>query len=262
MKKACRIKQLFDSQKAYIAYLTAGDGGMQQTLDAALALIAGGVNMLEIGIPFSDPIADGPIIQRAASRSLSAGTTSNDVLWLIKQIRQHSDIPLVLFTYLNPILATLSSGFLTEAKNAGVDGLLLVDCPMEESQFIREQCIQHDIALITVITPSTSIARMQHIQRHAKGFIYYACRKGTTGVRNALPHDLQQKISCIKSMINLPIVAGFGISTRKMAQSVLEHADGVVVGSLFVKALEDGMQPADLTTLAQDIFSQNKSCID
>lgn len=257
MKKSCRIKQVFDNGKAFIAYLTAGDGGIQQTLDAALSLIAGGVNMLEIGIPFSDPIADGPIIQRAASRSLARGTTSKDVLWLIKQIRKQSDIPLILFTYLNPILATLSSNFLMEAKHAGIDGLLLVDCPLEESQLIREQCIQHDIALISVITPSTTLDRIQNINRHAQGFLYYACRKGTTGMRNALPYDLQQKIQQIKSMVDLPIAVGFGISTQKMAESVLAHADGVVVGSLFVKALEDGILPANLTKLAQELFHQN-----
>jgi tryptophan synthase alpha chain len=251
MKTMSRIQQLFANDKAFIAYLTAGDGGMQRTLDAALALIDGGVNMLEIGIPFSDPIADGPIIQRAATRSLAAGTTLQDVLWLIKQIRQRSDIPLILFSYFNPVLAALPSSFLNAAKHA--DGLLLVDCPLEESQFIHEQCRQNNIDLIYVITPSTTLTRIQKIAHHAEGFLYYACRKGTTGVRNALPDDFQQKIQTIKSIVHLPVVVGFGISNKEMADCVLKHADGVVVGSLFVKALEEGMHPSALAAFARNI---------
>ena len=197
MKTISRIQKLFTNDKAFIAYLTAGDGGIQHTLDAALALIEGGVNMIEIGMPFSDPIADGPIIQRAAARSLAAGTTLQDVLWLTKQIRQRSDIPLILFSYFNPILYALESSFLSDAKNAGIDGLLLVDCPLEESQLVREQCMQHDIDLIYVITPATTLTRIQNINQYAQGFLYYACRKGTTGVRNALPDDFKQKIQSI-----------------------------------------------------------------
>ena len=255
-----RIQQLFANDKAFAAYLTAGDGGIQRTLDAALALIDGGVNMLEIGIPFSDPVADGPVIQRAAARSLGNGTTLQEILWLVKEIRKrHHHIPLILFSYLNPILAALQFDFLSIAKNAGVDGLLLVDCPLEESQFIRDQCDQHDIALIYVITPATSLTRMQKINGNAQGFLYYACRKGTTGVRNALPDDFQQKIQAIKSMVNLPVIVGFGMSNPEMVHSVLEHADGVVVGSLFVKMLEEGVQPSILTACAQHIYPRSSS---
>jgi tryptophan synthase alpha chain len=247
------IERLFANNKAFIAYLTAGDGGIQRTLDAALALIEGGVNMLEIGMPFSDPVADGPIIQRAASRSLAAGTTLQDILWLTKEIRKHSDIPLILFSYFNPILSALQSNFLNDAKNAGIDGLLLVDCPLEESQTVHQKCMQNEIALIYVITPSTALDRVKRIDQYAQRFLYYACRKGTTGVRNALPDDFQQKIELIKAIAHLSVVVGFGISNQEMADCVLEHADGVVVGSLFVKALEDGGSPSILSTLARDI---------
>src|ERR1700733_11018162 len=169
MKTISRIQQLFVDNKAFIAYLTAGDGGIQRTLDAAIALIEGGVNMLEIGMPFSDPVADGPIIQRAATRSLAAGTTLQDVLWLTTEIRKRSDIPLILFSYFNPILSTLQSDFLGNAKNAGIDGLLLVDCPLEESQVVRQQCMQNGISLIYVITPSTTLERMKKIDPYAQG---------------------------------------------------------------------------------------------
>lgn len=248
-----RIERLFANDKAFIAYLTAGDGGIQCTLDAAIALIKGGVNMLEIGMPFSDPVADGPIIQRAATRSLAAGTTLQDVLWLTTEIRKRSDIPLILFSYFNPILSALQSDFMSKAKYAGIDGILLVDCPLEESAVVHQQCIQNGISLIYVITPSTTLERMKRIDQYAQGFLYYACRKGTTGMRNTLPEDFQQKIESIKSAVHLPVVVGFGISNQEMANSVLERADGVVVGSLFVKALEEGASPSILSSLARDI---------
>lgn len=254
-----RIKQLFAKQQAYIAYLTAGDGGIKHTLAAALALIEGGVNLLEIGVPFSDPIADGPVIQQAAARALSVGTTLTEVLWLIRAIRKHSDIPIILFSYLNPILAALPSQFLNAAKQAGVDGLLLVDCPLEESASMQQACEQQTLDLIYVITPATSVARLQFIERQAQGFLYYACRKGTTGVREGLPDDFEQKMKLIKSTVQLPVVVGFGISNHRMATAVLQHADGVVIGSLFVKALAEGMPPAHLTTLARTIYCGDSS---
>lgn len=256
MERISRIKNVFMHDQARIAYLTAGDGGIERTLNAALALIEGGVNMLEIGIPFSDPVADGPIIQRASARSLAQGTTLKDVLFLIHAIRERSNIPLVLFSYLNPILAALPFGFLKQAKIAGIDALLLVDCPLEESEPIYEQCIQQDLSLIYIITPNTSITRMHKINHYARGFLYYACRKGTTGLSNALPDDFAEKIQTIKSNIALPVVVGFGISNQEMAAQVLEHADGVVVGSLFVKALEENIHPSELATIARKIFAQ------
>jgi tryptophan synthase alpha chain len=258
MESISRIQQLFINDKAFIAYLTAGDGGIQRTLDAALAMIKGGVNMLEIGMPFSDPIADGPIIQRAAARSLAVGTTLQDVLWLTRQIRQRSDIPLILFSYFNPILSALQSNFLSNAKNAGIDGLLLVDCPLEESQLVRQQCMQNYIALIHIITSTTPLTRIRKIDHYAQGFLYYACRKGTTGVRDVLPDDFQQKIQSIKSVVHLPVVVGFGISNQDMVDCVLEHADGVVVGSFFMKALEDGAHPSVLSTLVQNIYLRSQ----
>lgn len=255
MKKTIsRIEHLFSEGKANIAYLTAGDGGMQRTLDAALALIESGINMLEIGIPFSDPIADGPVIQRATIRSIAAHTTIDKILKLAQKIRQHSNIPLILFSYLNPILAALKSNFFSNAKQSGIDALLLVDCPLEESELIQAECKKNNIDLIYVITPSTSIDRIKSIDAHAQGFLYYACRKGTTGTRNGFPEDFQQKLQTIKSLVHLPVVVGFGISNREMLQQVLAHADGVVVGSLFVKALEDGMSPLELSTLAKTII--------
>lgn len=247
------IQNLFEKHKAFVGYLTAGDGGIKRTLDAALALIEGGVNMLEIGVPFSDPIADGPVIQRAAARSLALGTTLADILWLVRAIRQHSTIPLVLFTYFNPILLALRGDFFQQAKEAGIDGILVVDCPLEESHSFRAECLAYQMAPIYVIAPTTSIERIQTIDKVGQGFLYYACRKGTTGVQTELPEDFSHKIRLIKANTHLPVITGFGISTQAMAQKVLVEADGVVVGSLFVKGLEEGMSLRALAELADRI---------
>jgi tryptophan synthase alpha chain len=237
----------------FVAYLTAGDGGIQRTLEAAKALIASGVSLLEIGMPFSDPVADGSVIQRAAMRALVSGTTLREVFWLVEQIRKFSDVPLVLFSYLNPLLSALESTFFADAKRAGLDGVLLVDCPLEESVTYRQKCLENGLAYIHVIAPSTPLFRLRHIDQQASGFLYYACRKGTTGVRSSLPDDFSETMQRIKSCVQQPVVAGFGISTRDAVSQVLHQADGVVVGSLFVKALEDGLSTDGLYELARKL---------
>lgn len=252
-----RIVRIFQKGPAFVAYLTAGDGGIQRTFDAAMALIAGGVNILEIGVPFSDPVADGPVIQRAAARALERNTTLDDILKLIKQLREHTEIPLILFSYLNPILNAIKKDFFAKAKSAGLDGVLLVDCPYEEAIEIHQQCTENKLAPIYVVTPTTSVERLKHIDHHASGFLYYACRKGTTGVRNAMPDDFADKLCEIKSLVEHPVVVGFGISNKEMSAEVLQHADGFVVGSLFVKALEDGVSLTDLTKIAQSLVPEN-----
>ena len=209
--------------------------------------------MLEIGMPFSDPIADGPVIQRASTRALERGTTLQDVLWLTQKIREKSNIPIILFSYLNPLLNLLNTTFFKDAKDAGIDGILLVDCPLELSQDIHQQCIENKIAPIYIIATTTPEARIQQISKRGKGFLYYACRKGTTGVRDGLPADFAEKLAEIKKLTSLPIAVGFGISNRETAKQVLQHAEGVIVGSLFVRAVEDGMNSSALTDLAKSI---------
>jgi tryptophan synthase alpha chain len=253
MNGITHIEQHFKKGKQFVAYLTAGDGGMDQTLKAALALIKGGVTLLELGVPFSDPTADGPVIQRAAARALEAGTTLKDVLWLATEIRKHSDIPLILFSYLNPLLQIVEKGFFEKAKLAGIDGALIVDCPIEESGAIHHALIAHDIAPIYVVTPTTPVSRIQKIDQYGKGFLYYACRKGTTGIKTSLPDDFADKAALIKSHTTLPVIAGFGIANRADAEQVLQYVDGVVIGSLFVKALEDGVSMDELSKLAANL---------
>lgn len=225
-----RISKAFANKDAFVGYLTAGDAGKKEFL----ALLNMGVNVLEIGIPFSDPVADGPVIQKAMERALHAGTTPQKVLHLVRELRKETEAPLILFTYLNPIQRDLK-GFLSQAKQAGADGILIVDLPVEEAAEYRQICTAVGLEPIFVIAPSTPPERIALIHQAAKGFLYYACRKGTTGARAGLPIDLAEKIAQIRAKSDLPIAVGFGISNRETAQAILKLADGFVVGSHFVE---------------------------
>lgn len=254
MRNKDKIGEVFEKQRpVFIAYLTAGHGGMNHSLDAALALIKGGVDILEIGIPFSDPIADGPVIQKAMEQSLKQGTNLFDALALVKRIREKSDIPIVLFSYLNPILQANKKGFLKKAKQIGIDGVLIVDLPLEENNNLVAKCKNAGIKMISIIAPSTPIARIHQIVDCAEGFIYYICRNGITGVKKILPKELPLKIKQIKRASKLPVVVGFGISTKTMAKEITKYADGFVVGSFFVNAIENRISPGELSLLAKQI---------
>lgn len=225
-----RISKAFAEKQAFVGYLTAGDAGKKEFLD----LVQMGVNVLEIGIPFSDPVADGPVIQKAMERALKQGMTPEKVLHLVRELRKETEVAMILFTYFNPIQRDLK-GFLKRAKEAGADGILIVDLPIEEGDTYRMFCKETDLEPIFVIAPSTPPERIGQIGQMAKGFLYYACRKGTTGVRNELPEDLGEKVAQIREKTDLPIAVGFGISSRVMADAVLKLADGFVIGTHFVE---------------------------
>lgn len=248
-----RITALFKNNPAFVAYLTAGDGGISRSHEAALALIKGGVNLLEIGIPFSDPVADGPVIQQASERALQQKTSLDDVLILVKSIRQSSDVPIILFSYYNPILQGMQRSFLKAAKAAGADACLVVDLPLEESDVYYNACIEAELDPIYIVSASTSKQRINAINNKAKGMLYYACRKGVTGVKSDLPDSFPDQLAAIRSVTTLPVIAGFGIANRDMAQQVMQHADGFVVGSYFVNAIAQGLNADQLTALAESI---------
>jgi tryptophan synthase alpha chain len=231
--------------KTFIAYITLGDGGLDYSLESALALADGGVDILEIGLPFSDPVADGPVIQQAMQRSLSQDTKTEDLISFLKAFRQKSKIPVVVFSYYNPILAA-GKDFLASAKSAGANGILLVDLPFELMP-------ESDLDPIFVVSTSTPQERVRQIAKKAKGFIYYACQKGTTGMRGSLPPRFNHDVARIKQESSLPVVAGFGIGNRKTAEEAIAVADGFVVGSYFVEAMGRKVTPETLTHLAQEI---------
>lgn len=246
-----RITQLFEKYKAYIGYLTAGDGGLDYSLEAYCGLIEGGVNMLEIGIPFSDPVADGPVIQSAMQRALVKDIDINDALYLTQRLRKISNIPCILFSYFNPILQYPS--FYQDASSAGADGILIVDLPIEEAHYHQQQCLAYNLVPIYLITPSTSLERIKKISRLGRGFFYYVCRKGTTGVRNGLPEDLATTIQTIKKITDIPVVVGFGVSDKKSTEEICAIADGVVVGSYFVSLCEQGLSREQIKNAAKSI---------
>lgn len=227
-----RIAKAFE-KKIVIGYLTAGDA----TKEDFLTLVRGGIGLLEVGIPFSDPVADGPTIQKAMHRSLNKKTSPADVLQMVAQLRKETDVPIILFTYLNPIHKDLK-GFLEQAKIAGADGILIVDLPIEEGSEYLNLCREIGLDPIFVIAPSTPVERIAAICRAGSGFLYYACRKGTTGVRDELPEDYSEKIAAIRKYTDLPIAVGFGIADQKSVKRALKEADGAVIGSYFVQAIE------------------------
>lgn len=247
-----RIQEVFSKKQAYIGYLTAGYSGVNTFADACLALVEGGVDILEIGIPFTDPIADGPIIQKAMNHALAQGITPKTALDLVHEVRSRTSVPIVLFTYYNPIYVG-GKEFLREAKQAGCDGILVVDLPVEEADPLLEMTHEMDLDPIFVATPSTAESRITTIGEKSRGFVYYACRKGTTGIRDGFPEDFSSKVQNIKKKVKQPVVAGFGIANSKIASEVIQHADGFVVGSAFVKVLEEKASLSEVQKLAKKI---------
>lgn len=248
------IQNTFTKQRNnFISYITAADGGLDYTLDVAKALIDNGVDLLEIGVPFTDPIADGPVIQQAMQRALTNNISLFDILDLCRAIKKYASIPIVLFSYYNPIYALRNQQFYQQASAAGVDGLLIVDLPLNEAHVHHQHCIQANLTPIYVITPNTELSRLKAIDQHSHGFLYYACRKGTTGIKNQLPDDFPERMAFIKENVNNPVIAGFGISNATDARTVLEYADGFVVGSYFVKAIAEGATAAQVGQLAKQL---------
>lgn len=240
-----RIDQCFaalrsKNEKAFIAYISAGDPSLAATVDLALALAEAGTDLIELGVPFSDPLADGLVNQLAAQRALEAGSTVAGVLDCVGKIRRRSQIPIVLYTYLNPILQFGFDRFHREADKAGVDGLLLLDLPPEEDQ--PSEGPLH----IRLIAPTTPPDRIERICANAAGFIYYVSREGVTGVQSRVATSLAERVGEIRRHTNLPVAVGFGISTPDQAREVAKVADGVVVGSAIVQKIAENAGQPDL----------------
>ncbi len=200
----------------------------------ALACVEGGADLLEIGMPFSDPIADGPTIQRAAERSLAAGTTLADCLTMAKGVRAQSEIPIVLMGYLNPVLAFGEERFFSSCAKAGVDALIIPDLPPEEAGELSRLARLHRVDLVFLLAPTSTQARWKAAFAAAGGFIYFVSVAGVTGARKALPADLGERLDKVRAASPVPIVVGFGVSTPEQARALGAHADGVVVGSAIV----------------------------
>lgn len=225
-------------QAALVPYLTAGFPEAGSTVDALSALAEAGADVLELGIPFSDPLADGPTIQRSSFKALGNGTTVSSVLEDLSTFRSSSDRPVVLFTYLNPVLRYGTEAFLTDAVEAGAQGLLLTDLPTGADPDLEAQVKDSGLDLIRLVAPTTPAERIRKIAEQASGFLYYISRTGVTGAREQLREGLGDEVRSLRSAVSMPVAVGFGISTPEQAGTVAAVADGVVVGSALIRTLE------------------------
>lgn len=252
-----RIDQTFaalrqSGRKAFVAYIAAGDPSMEETLANVLTLAECGADVIELGLPFSDPLADGIVNQMAAQRALDAGATTVKVMELIRRIREVSQIPIVLFTYLNPVYAYGFEKFHTDAAAAGADGVLLLDLPPDEAPLNEELLGGKSLQRICLIAPTTPEERIHQLAAGAEGFIYYISREGVTGAQTTLATNIGSQVTVIKAGgVKAPVCVGFGISTPEQAREVAQSADGVVVGSAIVKIIEkNGGKPDAQAALA------------
>ncbi len=225
-------------EKALITFITAGDPDMGSTERLIYALEEAGADMIELGIPFSDPMADGPTIQASSERALKGGVTIEDVLALVKRVRKRSEIPIILFGYYNPIFAYGVERFSADAREAGVDGLLVVDLPPEEADELKKHTDREGLDLIFLLTPTSDERRMRLVARKARGFIYYVSVTGVTGTRDRLPEDVRLYVERARRFTDLPIGVGFGVSGPEQARTLSQWADGIIVGSAIVKIIE------------------------
>jgi tryptophan synthase alpha chain len=258
-----RIEKKFASlraknEKALVVYLTAGDPSLSITKKLILGLEKAGVDILEIGVPFSDPTADGPVIQAASQRALKSGTTLQGVLDLVAEVRKFSQIPIVLFGYFNPIFAYGVKKFSQAAHAAGVDGVLIVDLPYEEAKELRIYTDAIGIDFISLIAPTTDTKRLGKIAAEATGFLYYISITGITGTAAPKIENIKKEVEKIRKITKLPIVVGFGISKPQQAREIARFADGVVIGSAVVRLIDENKSNRDLIKIVSDYASNIK----
>ncbi|MCP3677799.1 MAG: tryptophan synthase subunit alpha [Deltaproteobacteria bacterium] len=241
-----RIEATFNSlrergEKALITFITAGDPDIKTTGELIIEFEKRGADIIELGIPFSDPMADGPTIQAASERALKDGTHISDILGLIGGVRERSEIPIILFGYYNPIFAYGIDRFARDARRAGADGVLVVDLPPEEADELKGATDREGLDLVYLLTPTSDKKRMRQVARRASGFIYYISVAGVTGAREGIAKRIGGAVKCIRDVSTLPVCVGFGISTPDQAGEISRRADGVIVGSAIVKVIEENI---------------------
>jgi tryptophan synthase alpha chain len=229
----------FVNKPSLVAYVTSGDPDLATTRDVVLAAIEAGASVIELGVPFSDPVADGPVIQRASERALKHGTSLDQVLKLAAEIRESSQsVGLIIFSYLNPMLQMGLDKFCKIARLAGVDGVLATDLPVEEADFYLSEIRRNDLTAIFLAAPTSTDARLKRIANASSGFVYAVSRTGVTGQRKQMSDDAQTLVRRLRKFTKLPIAVGFGISTAEQFAAVGKYAEGAVVGSAIVETIE------------------------
>lgn len=231
------IYKAFENKKAFIAFLTGGDGGVDKTYEYIMEMVKAGADLVEIGIPFSDPIAEGPVIQAANIRALSVGTTVEKLFDLTKKVSEKTDIPLVFLTYINPVFKYGYEAFCKKCSQCGVSGLIIPDLPYEEKGEINDIAKAYGVDIISLVAP-TSEDRIKTIASKATGFVYTVSSMGVTGMRSEIKTDVKSIVETIKASTSTPAAVGFGINTPRQAKKIASYADGVIVGSAIVKIIE------------------------
>ena len=259
---ATRISRLFarlrsEGKKGLIAYLTAGDPSPDDTTELVLALERGGADLIELGVPYSDPVADGPVIQSASERAIQAGTTLRKVLEIAREIRQASEVPLLLFSYLNPILRYGVEALAQDAAAAGIDGCLITDLSVEEADVYTGAMHAHGLDTVFLAAPTSTPKRLRLVAKYSTGFVYLVSRTGVTGERNSLSGSLEPLVESVRKTTSLPLAVGFGISTPEQVRQVGLLADAAVVGSAFVRVIErnaaNASLPVQLEAMAREL---------
>ena len=231
------IKKAFENGKAFIAFITCGDPDLETTAAVVRAAVENGADLIELGIPFSDPTAEGPVIQGANLRALNGGITTDKIFAFVKELRRDVKVPMVFMTYANVVLSYGSERFISACRDIEIDGLILPDLPFEEKEEFYAICKKHGVDLISLIAP-TSENRITMIAKEAEGFIYIVSSLGVTGMRNEIKTDLASIVRGVRENTNVPCAIGFGISTPEQAKKMSDISDGAIVGSAIIKLLE------------------------
>ena len=228
-----------EGRKAFVGFVTAGDPSLERTVEVAVELEQGGVDVLELGVPFSDPLADGPVIQRSSERALRGGTTLAGVLDAVRRIRRRSELPLVLFTYVNPLLRYGVGRLAADAAEAGADGVLVTDLPPEEADGWLDEARRVGLDTVFLASPTSPDERLRRVAAASRGFVYAISRTGVTGERQALSPEAAPLVERLRALTGEPVALGFGISTPEQVKGAADVCDGVVVGSALVRFLEE-----------------------
>ena len=253
-----KIANAFKNGTAFIGFLTAGDPTIDKTIEYILAMEEAGCDLIEIGIPFSDPMAEGVVIQDANVRALKHDTTTDDVFEMVRRVREVTDIPLVFLTYINPVFFYGYEEFFKKCGELGIDGIISPDLPYEEKGEIKDIALKNDVDVISLISP-TSSERIKMIANDATGFIYVVSSLGVTGMRSEIKTDLNAILSDIREVTDLPLAVGFGINTPQQAEDISKIADGVIVGSAIVKIIEEHGENAS-EALKEYVSSMKNAC--
>lgn len=233
-----KLQQVFTEGKAFIPFITAGDPSLEITEKLVIKMVEAGADLIELGIPFSDPVAEGPVIQEADNRALSGGATTDEIFDMVGRIRKSCNIPMAFMTYANPIFSYGTDRFMKNCQKVGIDAVIVPDVPYEEKDELVPFCSKYDINLISMIAPSSN-ERIRMIASEAQGFIYCVSSMGVTGVRREIGNDVEGMIKLVKEVKNIPCAIGFGISTPEQAAKMSKFSDGVIVGSAIVKIVAE-----------------------